>query len=144
MAYSNYDATSTNKSKRSVRLYKDLNLNFTRNPATRDVAKLQDIEAVKRAVRNLINTNEGERPFQHRLGSGVRALLFENMTPVTETLLQDKIEETIRVYEPRAQLISVMVNGDVDRNEYLVTITFRVINLSPAPITITEFLQRLR
>ena len=95
MAYSNYDATSTNKSKRSVRLYKDLNLNFTRNPATRDVAKLQDIEAVKRAVRNLINTNEGERPFQPRLGSGVRALLFENMTPVTETLLQDKIEETI-------------------------------------------------
>ena len=144
MAYSNYDATSTNKSKRSVRLYKDLNLNFTRNPATRDVAKLQDIEAVKRAVRNLINTNEGERPFQPRLGSGVRALLFENMTPVTETLLQDKIEETIRVYEPRAQLLSVMVNGDVDRNEYLVTITFRVINLSPAPITITEFLQRLR
>ena len=144
MAYSNYDATSTNKSKSSVRLYKDLNLNFTRNPATRDVAKLQDIEAVKRAVRNLINTNEGERPFQPRLGSGVRALLFENMTPVTETLLQDKIEETIRVYEPRAQLISVMVNGDVDRNEYLVTITFRVINLSPAPITITEFLQRLR
>ena len=144
MAYSNYDATSTNKSKRSVRLYKDLNLNFTRNPATRDVAKLQDIEAVKRAGRNLINTNEGERPFQPRLGSGVRALLFENMTPVTETLLQDKIEETIRVYEPRAQLISVMVNGDVDRNEYLVTITFRVINLSPAPITITEFLQRLR
>ena len=140
----NYDATSTNRSKRSVRIFSDLNLNFTRNPATKDVAKLYDIEAVKRSVRNLINTNEGERPFQPTLGSGIRALLFENMTPVIETLLKDRIEETIRVYEPRALLTNIVIEGDIDKNEYLCTITFRVVNTTAEPVTITEYLQRLR
>ena len=144
MYMANYDATSTNRSKRSVRIFSDLNLNFTRNPATKDVAKLYDIEAVKRSVRNLINTNEGERPFQPTLGSGIRALLFENMTPIIETLLKDRIAETINVYEPRALLTSILVQGDIDRNEYLCTISFRVVNTTADPVTITEFLQRLR
>ena len=140
----NYDATQTNRSKRSVRIFSDLNLNFTRNPATKDVAKLYDIEAVKRSVRNLINTNEGERPFQPTLGSGIRALLFENMSPLIETLIKDRIAETINVYEPRALLTSILIQGDIDRNEYLCTISFRVVNTTTEPVTITEFLQRLR
>ena len=127
-----------------IKKYIDIDMDFGLNPFTKDIMMKKGDASIKQSVKNLVLGRLGERPFQPRLGSGVRALLFENMTPVTETLLQDKIEETIRVYEPRAQLISVMVNGDVDRNEYLVTITFRVINLSPAPITITEFLQRLR
>ena len=140
----NYDATQTNRSKRSVRVFSDLNLNFTRNPATKDVAKLYDIEAVKRSVRNLINTNEGERPFQPTLGSGIRALLFENMSPIIETLIKDRIAETINVYEPRALLTSILINGDIDRNEYKCTISFKVVNTTADPVTITEFLQRLR
>ena len=140
----NYDATSTNRSKRSVRIFSDLNLNFTRNPATKDVAKLYDIEAVKRSVRNLINTNDGERPFQPTLGSCIRELLFENMSPIIETLLKDRIAETINVYEPRALLTNILVQGDTDRNEYLCTISFRVVNTTADPVTITEFLQRLR
>ena len=140
----NYDATQTNRSKRSVRIFSDLNLNFTRNPATKDVAKLYDIEAVKRSVRNLINTNEGERPFQPTLGSGIRALLFENMSPIIETLIKDRIAETINVYEPRALLTSILIQGDIDRNEYMCTISFKVVNTTADPVTITEFLQRLR
>ncbi len=140
----NYDATQTNRSKRSVRIFSDLNLNFTRNPATKDVAKLYDIEAVKRSVRNLINTNEGERPFQPTLGSGIRALLFENMSPLIETLIKDRIAETINVYEPRALLTNILIQGDIDRNEYMCTISFKVINTTADPVTITEFLQRLR
>ena len=140
----NYDATQTNRSKRSVRIFSDLNLNFTRNPATKDVAKLYDIEAVKRSVRNLINTNEGERPFQPTLGSGIRALLFENMSPIIETLIKDRIAETINVYEPRALLTNILIQGDIDRNEYMCTISFKVVNTTADPVTITEFLQRLR
>ena len=52
----NYDASSTNNSKRATRIYKDLDLNFGRNAVTNDVNKLTDVEAVKRSVRNLINT----------------------------------------------------------------------------------------
>ena len=140
----NYDASvNTNKSVRSNKAYSDLNLNFNKNPATKDVAKLKDVEAVKRAVRNLILTNRFERPFHPEIGSDIRALLFENMTPVVEVLLKDRIKETIDVYEPRADVTDIIVSGDTDRNEYRVQIEFRVLNI-PDPIIVTEFLQRLR
>ena len=139
-----YDASiNTNNSVRSNRSYSDLNLNFNKNPATKDVAKLKDVEAVKRAVRNLILTNRFERPFHPEIGSDIRSLLFENMTPVVEVLLKDRIKETIDVFEPRADVTDIIVSGDSDRNEYRVQIEFRVLNV-PNPIVVTEFLQRLR
>ena len=73
---SRYDATQTNESKRSSRIYKDLNLGFQQNTATKDIQKLTDVEAVKRSVRNLINTNHYEKPFHPEIGSNLRAMLF--------------------------------------------------------------------
>ena len=141
MAYS--DAQRTNNSSRSVKTYSDLNLNFTRNPATGDVARLTDIEAVKRSVRNLILTNQFERPFHPEIGSSVRALLFENVTPLNAILLEDRIREVIINFEERAQITSVRVIDDADRNGYRVIINFQVLN-SVENVSITEFLQRLR
>ena len=141
MAYS--DAQRTNNSSRSVKTYSDLNLNFTRNPATGDVARLTDIEAVKRSVRNLVLTNQFERPFHPEIGSSVRALLFENVTPLNAILLEDRIREVIINFEDRAEITSVRVIDDADRNGYWVIINFQVLN-SVENVTITEFLQRLR
>ena len=141
MAYS--DAQRTNNSSRSVKTYSDLNLNFTRNPATGDVARLTDIEAVKRSVRNLVLTNQFERPFHPEIGSSVRALLFENVTPLNAILLEDRIREVIINFEERAQITNVRVIDDADRNGYRVIINFQVLN-SVENVTITEFLQRLR
>ena len=62
----NYDASITNE-KRSVRIYKDLNLNFNKNLVTNDVAKLTDVEAIKRSVRNLVQLNHYENHFIQRL-----------------------------------------------------------------------------
>ena len=141
MAYT--DAQGTNNSKRSNKLYSDLNLNFTKNPATNDVARLTDIEAVKRAVRNLVLTNQFERPFHPEIGSSVRDLLFESITPLNAVLLEDRIREVIVNFEPRAELDAIQVFDEIDNNQYRVTINFKVIS-SPEPVTITEFLQRLR
>ena len=141
MAYS--DAQRTNNSSRSVKTYSDLNLNFTRNPATGDVARLTDIEAVKRSVRNVILTNQFERPFHPEIGSSVRALLFENVTPLNAILLEDRIREVIINFEERAELTNVRVIDDADRNGYRVIINFQVLN-SVENVSITEFLQRLR
>ena len=141
MAYT--DAQATNNSTRSNNLYTDLNLNFNKNPATKDVAKLKDVEAVKRSVRNLILTNRFERPFHPEIGANVRALLFENMTPVTEQLLTERIADTLRVYEPRAVLNDVVVSGSLDTNTYTATIKFYVREV-PELIVVQEFLKRLR
>ena len=138
-----YDASSTNKSKRSNRIYSDLDLNFTRNPVTNDIPKVEDVDAVKRSVKNLIQTNFYERPFQPELGSGVRGLLFENFTPITCIFLKRKIEEIIKNYEPRASLQNVTVEDEPDKNRLKVSIYFYVVATNE-PVVVTTFLERLR
>ena len=141
MAYT--DAQATNNSSRSNKTYSDLNLNFTKNPATNDVARLTDIEAVKRAVRNLVLTNQFERPFHPEIGSSIRDLLFETITPLNAILLEDRIREVIVNFEPRAELTGIQVFDEIDNNQYRVIINFTVLGSSEG-VTITEFLQRLR
>jgi|TARA_B100000282_G_scaffold5486_1_gene3827 hypothetical protein len=141
MAYT--DAQATNNSSRSNKTYSDLNLNFTKNPATNDVARLTDIEAVKRAVRNLVLTNQFERPFHPEIGSSIRDLLFETITPLNAVLLEDRIREVIVNFEPRAELTGIQVFDEIDNNQYRVVINFTVLGSSEGA-TITEFLQRLR
>ena len=133
----------SNNSKRATRIYKDLDLDFGRNIVTNDVNKLTDVEAVKRSVRNLINTNHFERPFHPEIGGNVRALLFENMTPLTALNLQRKIEEVLSNFEPRAKITQILADPDIDRNGYKLTIKFYVIGITN-PITVETFLERLR
>ena len=140
---SNYDASTTNNSKRASRIYKDLDLNFGRNPITNDVNKLTDIEAVKRSVRNLINTNHYERPFHPEIGSDVRAMLFEPMTPLTALNLQRKVAEVLHNFEPRISLQQVLASPDIDRNSYALKIMFYVVG-SNQPVEVETFLERLR
>ena len=132
-----------NNSKRATRIYKDLDLDFGRNVVTNDVNKLTDVEAVKRSVRNLINTSHFERPFHPELGGNVRAMLFEPMTPLTALNLQRKVEEVLTNFEPRAKITQIIADPDIDRNAYKLTIKFYVIGITN-PITVETFLERLR
>ena len=138
-----YDSTQTNESQRSSRIYKDLNLDFQKNTATGDIQKITDIEAVKRSVRNLINLNHYEKPFHPEIGSNLRAMLFENMTPQMTHLIGKQIELLIANYEPRARLVVVRTLPQFDRNAYAVTINFQVVN-SPTPVIVETLLERLR
>ena len=139
-----YDAgTLTNQSKRSARIYKDLNLNFEQNSATKDIQKLLDVESVKRSVRNLINLNHYEKPFHPEVGSNMRALLFENITPQISHFIGKQIELLIRNYEPRCRLVQVANMPNLDRNGYSVSISFYVVN-HPEPVQVETFLERLR
>ena len=137
------DAQRTNASSRTARTYKDLNLNFSLNQGTKDVAKKTDIEAVKQSVLNLILTKHYERPFHPEIGGNVRALLFEPMTPLTALNLQRKIEEVLNNFEPRAKITQILADPDIDRNAYRLEIKFYVIGIQN-PITVETFLERLR
>lgn len=139
----NYDATNTNKSQRTTRIYKDLDLDFGRNVVTNDVNKLEDAEAVKRSVRNLINTSHYERPFHPELGSNVRAMLFEPMTPLVALNLQRKVQEVLVNFEPRARLVQIVAQPDIDRNRYGLQISFYVIGV-PQIQVVESYLERLR
>jgi len=139
-----YDAgTLTNRSKKSTKIYKDLNLDFSQNIATKDIQKLLDVESVKRSVRNLINLNHYEKPFHPEIGSNLRALLFENITPQISHYIEKQIELLIRNYEPRCRLVEVANKPDLRKNGYSVSISFYIIN-TPNPVTVQTFLERLR
>ena len=139
-----YDAGSiTNKSKKSVKIYKDLNLDFQQNTATKDIQKITDVESVKRSVRNLINLNYYEKPFHPEIGSNLRGLLFENMTAQISHYMSKQIELLIKNYEPRCRMVEVVNRPDIDKNGYSVSVSFYVIN-SPNPVTVESFLERLR
>ena len=142
----NYDASGTpalNNSKRATRQYKDLDLDFGRNSVTNDVNVLTNVESVKRSVRNLINTNHFERHFHPEIGSNVRALLFEPVTPLTALNLQRKVEEVLENFEPRVRLTQVLARPNIDNNSYALTISFYVIGTTE-PVTVETFLERLR
>ena len=138
-----YDASSQNE-KRSTRIYKDLNLNFTRNPVTGDVATLSDVNAVKRSVRNLLLTNHYDKPFHPEIGSNIPYLLFENFGPITGNQLARQIEEMITTYEPRANVESVECFPVSDSNRYDVRIYFYVENTPAELHEFQTFLEAVR
>ena len=138
------DAERTNDSYRSVKRYKDLNLNFARHPITKDITPITDAAAVKRSVRNLVQYGHYEKPFHPEVGSGVRDILFENMTPITANALQRKIQDTIKNFEPRALLASVEVIPNFDNNRYEVIVEFYLQNAPNELVDISLALERLR
>ena len=138
------DAQAFNDSPRNVRTYSDLDLFFSAKGVSKDISKVTDIQAVKRSIRNLVLTNHYEKPFHPEIGSGVRDMLFEPMTPITANILARKIEDVIENFEPRAKLIGVRAQPNLDRNEYEVTIEFYVINTPTELVDLTVMLERLR
>jgi phage baseplate assembly protein W len=138
------DSETQNDISRNVRQYRDLDLFFSKKPVTGDVNILTDIANIKRAVRNLILTNVYEKPFHPEIGSGVRDMLFENMTPFVAIMLTKRVEDVIENFEPRVRLMSVSARPDLDRNIYELTITFFIINAPTELVEVDMFLERLR
>ena len=138
------DSQATNKSGRSTNEYSDLDVFFGTKAASKDINKVDDVQAVKRAVRNLVLLDHYEKPFHPEIGSGVRDMLFENMTPTTAHILTRKVEMVVENFEPRARLVGVKAFPNLDRNEYEITISFYVVNAPTELIDLTVFLERLR
>ena len=129
---------------RSAQLYSDIDLFFGPKIGSKDVSKVTNFTAVKRSVRNLVLTNFYEKPFHPEIGSGVRDILFEPMTPITAYVLSLKIEEVIENFEPRVLLIGVRATPNLDKNIYNVTIEFYVINAPTELVNMEVLLERLR
>ena len=122
--------------------YSDIDLSFANKPSG-DIFKKQHAAAVKQAVRNLLMTNFSEKPFLPRYGGNLNSFLFSLNTEVDELALEEKIIETIEVFEPRASVTNVQVISVDHRNEITVTVTFQVLSTNET-ITTDISLTRLR
>ena len=109
--------------------FKDISLSFQVNPINYDLIAITNETAISRAVRNLVFTQRGERPFDALLGSRVSSLLFDNLDPITASNIELEIETVIRNYEPRVSLVRVKATPNYDANEIDVEIVYDIIGV---------------
>ena len=125
-------------------VFSDVNVSFTPHPVTGKLPVLKNADAVKRAVRNLILTNFGERPYEPLYGGNVRALLFENTDdPLLDSLIRSRIEAAIENFEPRAKVDRVIVDVKPDSNMLVIQIRFTVLN-ERFPVDLEVAIERVR
>jgi len=110
----------------ATRTYKDFAYSFFANPMSGDVGKKTGVSAVKSAIVSILKTNHNERMFQPEFGSNIRALLFEQMNPITEQRIKTEVENAVKNHEPRAEVLGITVTGQEEQNRYLVSILFNV------------------
>jgi len=127
----------------NVRTYKDLDLNFTAHPVTKDVVKRTGNAAIIGALKNLLLTNLYEKPFQPNYGSRIRSLLFEDVSFITANVLRTEIELAITNFEPRVGVDAIKVEAQPEENRYAITLRFYINNVD-APVTVTMFLEKVR
>jgi len=89
------------------------------------------IEAVKNNIRNLLQTEEGERFFQPNLGLGLRSLLFEHITSENLITVQDAILDKMELWLPFVEVRDIQVlstddSTDVGVNEIRIKIDFNI------------------
>ena len=122
-------------------IYSDLDMTLTRG-GSNDIVPLTDIDAIKNSIRNLVLCSTYDRPFEPYLGTRLRSLLFENVTPLTAVAIKDEILTIIRKYESRVSIVDVNIIDMSDENAYHVTVGFAINNQNPQ--TVEFIINRLR
>ena len=130
---------------RTSRAFKDINLSFNPHPVTKDLTVLRNENAIKRSVRNILQTIPTERFFNSILGSDVRNLLFDNFIDFgTASAIEDQITIAIQNFEPRVDNLQVNVNPKPDQNEFEVNVLFDIIGQEFPAQDFTFILQATR
>jgi phage baseplate assembly protein W len=124
--------------------FKDLSMSFQVNPLNYDLIALKNESAIARSIRNLVLTYPGERFFNENLGSKVSRSLFENLDEISASVIKDEIKNTIDNYEPRVNLIDVIVEPNYDNAEFNVTINYRIVGIDVLPQQLSFALQPTR
>ena len=112
---------------RISRSFKDISLSFTPHPVTKDLTIIKDANAIKRSVRNLVQTIPRERFFNPNLGTDIRGSLFDFVDFGTASVIQQQIQTTIENYEPRVDNLEIEVFPRPDTNEFEVNIYFDIV-----------------
>jgi phage baseplate assembly protein W len=128
---------------KTIKDYADIDLSFKVNPFTKDIYLKTDEDAVKTALKHLIQTKNFERAFHPEIGTQIHSLMFENFSSAVKIAMERTIKESIQKFEPRVRLIDLTVQETADANDLQVNIIFTLKN-TERPITITTLLSRVR
>ena len=112
------------------RAFKDINLSFKRHPVTNDVITINDEDAIKRSVKNIIFTILGEKPFMPQFGSVIGESLFDLDTNLNEVRITDEIRTSLVNFEPRIDIIDVVVQVYPDSNEMNCVVEYEIVGMT--------------
>ena len=124
-------------------IFSDLDIAFIAHPITGQLARKTNRDAVRQSVKSLILTDYFERPFKSDIGCSIRYYLFELFTPALKQQMENAIREVIKNYEPRAEVIDVLVEERQDINALTVSVAFFILN-DPEPVFLDVILERVR
>ena len=113
--------------------FKDISMSFETNPLNEDLIALKNSSAIARSIRNIVFTQPGEKFFNPEFGSRVSESLFEVVDEVSTIAIRDEIRSSIINYEPRVNLLDVIVNPNPDENEMDVSITYEIVGIDIPP-----------
>jgi len=113
--------------------FKDISMSFETNPLNDDLIALKNSSAIARSIRNIVFTQPGEKFFNPEFGSRVSESLFEVVDEVSTIAIRDEIRSSIINYEPRVNLLDVLVNPKPDENEMEVTIKYEIVGIDIPP-----------
>ena len=130
--------------RRLSRGFLDVSASFQVNPINNDVIVTRNENAIARALRNLVFTIPGEKPFQPLVGSNITNLLFENLDRITASSIKSELETTINNFEPRVSLNSVTVTPNEVNNEFDCVINYDIIGIDVLPQQLSFALQPTR
>ena len=124
-------------------IFSDLDLAFIPHPVTGNVTRKTNRDEVRQSVKSLILTDYYDRPFKSDIGCSIRYYLFENFTPMIKQSMERAVREVIANYEPRANVIEVLVEDRTDLNALTISVAFTIRN-DPSPVILDVILERVR
>ena len=124
--------------------FKDLSITFKKHPVTDDLITVKNNAAISQAIKNLLLTNRGERPFQPQIGSGVHDLLFEPLDYGTASMIKSEITATLSQFEPRIDKSNILCYINDADNGFDIELQYTIKGRDDRPVAVEFFLERTR
>ena len=113
----------------NVKVGIDLPFTVTQDGSGAVASTSTTIEAVKNNIRNLLQTNPGERLMQPNLGVELRSVIFQQIDESTLIAIQDVILDSVEYWLPFVEVQDIQImedNQNIDTNKIVVKILFNI------------------
>jgi uncharacterized protein len=89
-------------------------------------------ESVRQMIEVILRTAPGEQLMRPEFGGGIERMLHEPNTVTTRARMQERIAESLALWEPRILLDRIDVDPAADPREVRITVAYRLARTSEA------------
>lgn len=81
---------------------------------------------IRESIRIIIMTRPGERQMRPEFGCGAHDLVFDSINDITMRQVETTVFDALLEFEPRIEVLEVLVSEAADRGQLLISIDYRV------------------